>query len=498
MKFIRTLFKFTLVIIPSALQASPMSPVMVKFAAPNIEDLSDPMQKEFMGKIWPNFCQQLGSNLSIGARRDQKGFFKSFSCKNQKIESTDIWWIETSLSEQKGLNLVIKHRWTLQDEPQIEAALQIPWHVKMPAALDKGSVTQAMGGVLLDQLPADHYFKLGPHHTLTSVGYQPTDTPGSKTNQEPLFLFELNESQGQQLWLPKIVGSAKPASPGGLWTIEGPSSLAPDQTVWGKNKRGRGALAQEEVDGMNEALRKQGVDVSLLEGLVFDTIKGGYAGIRYGKVFGNTDALLSNASIVGMLVEIRNGPLKGLRWYWDFSPETKAVIDGQQFHFKWSRASLAWSFGKNFDLPLLARVDFVPKIGLMDFDSRLPVKDVDNVTQPVSFSLNNASSFGGEIGAESSYPWFLLRLWAATDFSKYISLGGDGSVRSLRAGADTYWDIIELSSRYKVALLVFAAGERMRVLAAPNKKTNVPNSENQVAGIEYAFGYAGAGVTLRW
>lgn len=482
-----------------SLWAQTFEPVPVFVQQPNVDDLSDDDQTLIRKKIWPALCKGLGETLTVGKNPTGMGFFKSFTCGKGAKSDGQSWWIETIITEDDGLTVKIKHRWRTGQEGAVEASMVIPWHRKLPTALKEKSVIALMGASLLDQLPADRYMQLGTDGTLVAPGNKRPPKGSDKSGEDATyFVFALRRDEGRQLWAPMVVGRLTRKSGDEVWKLDNSTGLNAPGGYWLKDTRGRGGQKARYDEELGKVLVKKGVKTSFLESLALETFKGGYTGIRWGKAFANNDPFLANSSIVGLLVEIRGGPLKGLRWYLDYSPQTRAVLDGEKYHFKWSRNALAWSFGMDLNIPVLKRIDVVPKYGLMDFDARLPVQQADGTYKGVVFNLKGASSFGGEIGAESIYPWFLLRLWTAIDLSQYVKISNKGSVKSVRFGADTYWDLVDLSKKFKLALLLFAASENMTVTQGQDRIDNADPNEAQVLGIEYQFGYAGAGITLRW
>lgn len=134
-----------------------------------------------------------------------------------------------------------------------------------------------------------------------------------------------------------------------------------------------------------------------------------------------------------------------------------------------------------------------PKFGLMDLSAKIPF-EINQGIVPVRVRLKNAMNLGVELGMETASPWFLLRLWGAADVSGYV--GGFGSIKSLRTGADTYWDIYEISDRYKLSLLIFGFGEK---LVLGKKGNNMETSaEVDLQSIDYLLGMVGMGLTLAW
>ena len=73
---------------------------------------------------------------------------------------------------------------------------------------------------------------------------------------------------------------------------------------------------------------------------MFGTFDHSYVAIRYGYPTISGDSVLANSYFIGVLAEIRGGPIAGLRIYYDYAPEqTKESEDAdiKAFNFSWSR-----------------------------------------------------------------------------------------------------------------------------------------------------------------
>lgn len=213
-----------------------------------------------------------------------------------------------------------------------------------------------------------------------------------------------------------------------------------------------------------------------------------------------SDPLLSKSTFVGILAEVRAGPLNGLRWYWDFAPKVTTVENNENLSFAWSRATLGWSFGFNYNT-FIDKMDITPKIGAMSLDASIgiPSPVSGQITDTARFRQANVLNLGIEAGIESHWPWILTRLWAATDISGFVNIDEETTVKSLRGGADAYFDLFKVSNEYKVVLLMFSTFEKVSLLRkrVPNEE-EIGNTGGKLAGLSYQVVFAGLGLTVSW
>ena len=85
----------------------------------------------------------------------------------------------------------------------------------------------------------------------------------------------------------------------------------------------------------------------------------------------------------------------------------------QKLFMEWSRPTLAWSFGMEFDNALISKIDLVPKIGWMSMKANLPISASleDSKTTTRSFVMTKSLSLGIELGIEHHHDLVLIRLW---------------------------------------------------------------------------------------
>jgi hypothetical protein len=287
--------------------------------------------------------------------------------------------------------------------------------------------------------------------------------------------------------------------------------------LWAQNADGPGARAEELKAIMDDAhlqLNAAAMEGSLLDfingkvkslsSLLLDTAASGYVGLRYGLQVLSGDELLGKTSMFSLLVEIRGGPAKGIRYYYDKLPKTTAKqegVDGDvDTSIEWSRHVLGYSF--DFDPGFLVdRVTIDPKLGMWNFQAELPTEkdEEDRVVATEEFKLGNTVSVALEVGLELLSDWYTLRGWYSID-SGYSLLKTGGTITSNRFGIDTYFTAGPTFSVFgmplKTALLAFFVHESVTLEAG---KTEDPDAgEEAITGVSYDGGYAGGGVAISW
>ena len=207
--------------------------------------------------------------------------------------------------------------------------------------------------------------------------------------------------------------------------------------------------------------------------------------------------------MLGLFAEVVAGPLAGLRWNWDLGVETSETINGESYSYSWSRASLGWAvsydlielFGTMFVL------DLVPRLNLLDLDTKLPTERVDGTAGSTQFVLENAPGFGIEGALVFATPFFLTRGWAARDVSGIISIGENRStITTAKGGLDLYWDLFGVADSLDFSLLTFAAVEKISIERDESEVSSELTTTDSESGSKLAYisAFFGLGATLRW
>lgn len=484
-------------------------------------------------KTWKAACTSLARGLTVGKGVWGSGVFKSHACiLNKKrvagvTSSTPVGWhLEVSEGRRTGLKMELYHG--VGPKRVLESALELPANDRALIMLKNREAADLLALKLMDSLPMSRVIPvesgiLSMSHSEKKVRKSPPPIAPPEYH-----IYALSFDDETSRWLPTYVGRANlvkapklepeikdgktpkkkktpPKEPAAwVWdiTLDG-APVQEGQVYWAQDSRGRGKNSAGIDGSLGFALEPFGYSRDFLTAMLFDTLASGYVGIRYGYPITFGDPLISQSTMVSVFAEVRGGPLKGLRWYWDMAPEVSAIVENQELKFGWSRPTLGWSFGMNINSPIVNRVDVVPKIGVMDFKSRVPLPSIDpdetgGTIVGVDFNLKNATSFGGEIGIESATDWFLLRLWGASDIAGIVDTGGDGTVSSIRGGIDTYWDFVKIGKLFESSLLVFAVGETITLSQRAETTEPAPGTDQIINGLSYNLAFLGLGISLTW
>ncbi len=362
---------------------------------------------------------------------------------------------------------------------------------------------------------------------------------------EELMLYTLDRNVKRGTWDAEVVGTAKVAKlvepkvvgkkkkkrlKGGKIHYEGSSSLsraAASGAIWAQNSKGPGMASAELGELINDAhlnlsaAAKGGRfddfmagDLGSLADMFIDSIAGGYLGLRYGLQVIPGDDIQSDTSIFSLLVEIRGGPLKGMRYYYDKVPEvkrTETVVNEfdeteteEETSITWSRhvVGFSWGFGLG---DLVDQVTFDPKIGIWTYNSTLIssyAEDGETVASVSIFDLGTTVSVALEVGLEWLSDWYTVRGWYAIDSGVSLVETG-GTITSNRFGIDGFFEAGPMFSLFgfpvKTALLAFYFYENVSIESSSvDPDAALEEGEVEITGIEYESGYAGAGVLISW
>ena len=495
-------------------------------------------EKKNYAKYWKKACKQIGKNLTGVDSLYGYKMAKAYSCYDTKNQAAIIagteapskasWQILVVDSDQ---HLNFSAYYVAFEPPKVDlqglgvqATAQLDASEKTMKALADPMVSKLIAMKLMDQIPVAR--PLGKLDDSGAMTFSPKEKirpilPNPTPQYNAIALAYDSETK---LWLPRLMGkmtleaksedSAKKLpknsdnkksdpsqSDSFKWTFTKAPYLdaAFGEDLWLVDARGRGQGGVAIDEKLNDSLHKFGLSIDFISGMLLATISKGYVGFRMGANILPGEPLLDKAQMVGILAEFRAGPLKGLRWYWDFGPKVHLTKDGYTSSFTWSRPTLGWSFGKDLNMPLVTRIDIVPKIGLVDLDTSLVVDLADGSKLPLKYRVKNALNLGAELGIEKNTSWFLARLWGATDLANFGVAIGKDAISSYRAGVDTYWDVGNLTQSTQLALVVFGFGE---MITLEKKKANVTvtadSSNAQITSLSYSMAFVGLGLTLGW
>ncbi|MGE0174163.1 MAG: hypothetical protein AB7T49_15305 [Oligoflexales bacterium] len=466
-----------------------------------IEDSEHPEVK----KEWVKACQRLGDMMQIYSGPWGYGVFKTYSCylKDKLVAGTPVktvnWRVEVNALKPE-IEVIVSHR-TKSGRFIEEGKTWIPTHLQFLKIIQDKKVAEVLTLDIMNSLPFARVLKSSEiekrefklEDEIKATALVPPDS---------FLVFRLRYSEKYNKWIPTPVGEAKSSGPPKAsktgqtyeYFIEITEPMDLTASYWLQAKAGRGQDQDKITKVLDQNLSRYGISIFDFKDMLLDTLASGYAGIRYGVPMARGDPLIGQVPLVGILTEVRGGPLSGLRWYWDFTPKVEVLVDDQVSKLKWSRFSFGWSVGLNFEDSFVNRIDVVPKIGLIDFEGTFIAPDTGLGTLPVEFNLKNQTNLGVEGGIETAAPWFLARIWGSWD--KGGILGSKGEyVTFLRGGLDTYWDLFNLGRTLECSVLVFAVAEKLTVAKEP---TVLEDEETKVLGLSYNQAFLGLGLTVAW
>jgi hypothetical protein len=269
--------------------------------------------------------------------------------------------------------------------------------------------------------------------------------------------------------------------------------------------------AKEEYANLSASYAKEGEKFlistnSLLDqfgNAIKDTAATGYVGARYGISYADEDdpsKLLVNLNKIGVLAEIRGGPLKGLRYYYDAVPKTEATLDKTDnttvdVHFESGRHTASFGMGYDFQLSedLRITIEGAPKLGGWNLDANVPysINSSNLVVDTVSIDIEGSVAAGIEVGIEITDETFGVRGWidSATSLSDK-----DKNIKSTQVGVDgfiQFGDAFEMFNRdVSMAFLGFYSYEQIQMTAL--------NSVNENVNFELSTSFLGGGIAISW
>lgn len=257
--------------------------------------------------------------------------------------------------------------------------------------------------------------------------------------------------------------------------------------------------------GLLERLLSEGY--GSIANLIYATTASGYTGFRLGyqllKGKNSRDKMLDGAQMYGLLVEVRAGPMEGLKFYYDKFPMVREQSsESQSSHLEWSR----FVVGKSFILSLpyfVNKVELTPKIGRIFLASKLPIEfDSDGKTVSTQqFEIRNQPSFSIEAAVERAAEFYTARLWYATDQAlSFLPVLGSSSISAQRFGVDYFLNsglTFNLSdSDLTFNVLGFSFYENLTI--EDLKLKNLDAGEVAVSAVSLRTAYAGIGFILNW
>lgn len=510
----------------------------------------DKKQKKEYDKAFKTACDKLGQALVAGKGPWGFGAFATYGCHQgkKKVAGTEKAgkWVMTIVDGKKGVDFKMVYTAAAGTKVDVATVTMPPSAAFFKFFIDD-EFTDVVAFAILERLP------MGMQIAKANVKGSPPQFSGRharagkgksfkyKTPEPPeeLVLFRVAWDEQAKSWRSTVVGKAKRikvAAPkkkkkgkqvtlqGGEVVYETSDAVSQELTqspVWAQSTEGPGAR-EEELDEVTKEASKalqaaedngtlldfiNGASAGMLDNLL-DTAASGYVGMRYGLQALSGDPLLGKTSMFGLLVEVRGGPVKGLRYYYDKVPKAEAsqdlsdTVGGGTATTSIESARHVLGFSFDFDPGLLLdRVTIDPKLGMWTFAAELPSEydEQGKVLATRKFELGSTFSIALEVGLELLSEWYTLRGWYAID-SGFSLLKTGGRVTSNRFGIDAYFtagpSFPIFGVPFKTALLAFFVYEDVSLTAG--KPKDPQPGEKEIEGVGYSGGYAGGGIGVTW
>lgn len=478
---------------------------------------------------WTKACDMLGRALTVGTGPWGYGIFKGFSCgigsqTSGQSGASDAWILEVAPAEDgaaftmsnatggkessfkapKSKSLI---EYLVHPELNDLVALRILNDLPALGLLDAKAVTQ--DGNVLARRAHNQVSNVTPPARMKA--FQLAVVLGSV--YQPTILGEIEQASGT---LPshKAEGNQDPQESAAFaWHVspEVAGALRDGMKVWFQDLRGRGAQAPEFDSGilatikMLDVANEKGLLAQILsgaKGFVLETASAGYVGLRYGKQIFAGNPLLRKLTLIGLVTEVRSGPLDGLRFFYDTIPRVDAVQHGVKTSIGWDRVIAGKSFSFQ-PVDWMKSVDITPKIGFWNFNSRvLNQNSRPDLSAVVDFDLDFAPSLAIEVGTEWRVESYFARLWYGFDGAGIATRLGTRSVSSNRSGLDLIHSFGHQFNLFgaatKPALLAFAMYESLAMSGAGELTVGSSAPRNVNVDLTLRNSFFGAGFAVSW
>ena len=459
---------------------------------------------------WIAVCQALSAQLVVRAEAPGAGVFDHVKCHEKSVDSgkdfiksrTGPLWVLVIVDRQD--KAMIDLYYINGGQPQLESSFKFSFSEKFIPTLAEPNVNKALALALREHMPMMGQIKLQAIQETLSLPVADYTFKGDLT------VYELSLASNPHRWVPRVIGFAVNKSEG----IDKDAATRTYQLRLHKglvheNRRYFIHASEGRVEGENGALitlrelmKRNGIEglVDFLAGFTRASV----IGFRTGTPLIRGDTAISKARLYGLIAEVNEGPAAGARWFWDYAPRVDANTQGQSNYFTWNRTSLGWSLALSeleFLGDLIQRIDFVPRVGLMSIDSKLPVQDMESgVIFMSGFKAQHVLDLGLEIGTSYARDSFSFRLWTAYNHAGHVAIGPQPKsvIDSLRGGIDLYWFALEDGDAWKINLLTFAMIESLTYRTSNAPDVLAESLSAELTKVSFLLIYAGGGVTLTW
>ncbi|MBC7532046.1 MAG: hypothetical protein H7318_10740 [Oligoflexus sp.] len=455
--------------------------------------------REDFSQNWEHFCKELGQNLLA----KNSGFLGFYHC--EPVDGSPQMhrrWIIKFIERKNFLELRVIHKSSESDQSEI--VFEFGTNGQALPHLDKQLLAQAFARLLTEALP------LG-----ISLAYDgsPVTLKALKDLPAPpheLLVFTLGYNAVERTFEPRFKGrllrqegaNSSDSLQQEVYEFEGNRPLIQGKNYWLHSPEGPGYRTSTYRAIIGDLLHGSSLSGdSFLNRLFFESFRSSYAGFRYGQsLLGNKKSIVSQSHLISSLVEIRGGPLSGLRAYYDSFPEVGQGTGTQAETFSLRRMSLGWSItALTSPSPqgFITNVDLQPKLGLLDLSTNFVIPG--NTQAKGAFTAKKVYNLALEAGLEKTASWFRVRLWASVDTAfPGLTDKQKVSVSSTRIGLDSYYNIYDQGDGLAINLLVFGVAEQMSFRKDPLKNSEKETNEQEVSEFGFNLFHAGAGFTLSW
>lgn len=459
-------------------------------------------ESETSSANWTPFCQSLGS--SITTRGLRPGFLIGFTCAglNSKPLSplNPLWHIELSREKAEELRVRVTFQSAQDLKPVLDYVLAI--HSDERDIFKNLRLAEVLGRLMLEQLPTGWKLKIDDPE-------QPLIIESSVHDlgfPEKILLFDLAYNSSSKVWIPVLRGTLvrqerkedrkglrqETYRLGAAFT-----PLKPQSVYWAQNIKGPSQRPRDNQNYVRNALPGFSL-TKLLGSLLLNPLDSQFIGLRYGRSILRGATINAKTELFSILGEMRSGPLKGLRWYYDMTPEVRQGTE----RFRINQGSLGWAF--TFGLPLFMqpffeRLDVQPKLGLLDVRSNLNYPIANGRTSSISFEGRNIINLSMEVGLEKDLHPVRVRGWGRISSARFGLFQESGiSIDKQSFGLDLTYRIFSDQQQWNVSLLGFSQFELLRLA---NKNENIDQYSADNLGIRmmtFNLFFMGGGLTLSW
>lgn len=488
--------------------------------------------EDVLRKEWPAACRELGMAILNPALFWGQGTIGKFEC--DKLEkpagSHDAQLLIKIEDSGKYFKVSIRDR---GDGTVVGGVLNLGFVNKSVLALRNEKFRELVVQYILDSLPVA--VRLTEENFLKSenaISWEvPTELESVKGVSLPknILIYQMHWNSRFKLWRSSIVGESR-SSEVTLkvakrllhqaateknklvlrWNLSEKSQLnfGENSVLWIHNRSGPDAHGRRIMPQIKRAaaqVNKQELDdllpsANVLENLLKVPLASAYVGARFGLPLFQDSPYGSKTTFIGVLAEVRSGPLDGLRLNADLWPKVTDQFGDKEGDFEASRYIAGWSFRFAPGIKWLPDfVDISPAIGQWSFEIDVPVAVGDEIFLP-SFVADQVFSVGAGLGLEWITDVYLVRLWYSQDFGFNADTAVDASgISTRRFGVDGMYDLMKFSigkSRFTSSVLGFAGLDAVRL-----NRTSKPlegSDDLTIVGIEYLQVYSGGGLSISW